>query len=56
MSKIADPLSAKCEWEESEKVRLEAEQIYEDLIQTGHYTRSPSEEDRFEYLVCLKFR
>ena len=52
LSKIADALFAMYEWEESEEVRDEAEQIYEDLINTGNYTRSSCEEDRLSTLYA----
>lgn len=34
----------------------EAESIYCDLIKTGEYSRSDDEKERWDYLVCLKFR
>lgn len=34
----------------------EAESIYRGLIKTGEYSRSDDEKERWDYMVCLKFR
>jgi len=33
-----------------------ADQTYQQLMQTGEYTMSSQEPDKWDYLVCLKFR
>lgn len=34
----------------------EADSIYQTLIETGEYTKSDDEREKWDYLICLKFR
>ena len=38
------------------QLMTEAEDIYERLMETGLYARSEDEHERWDYLICLKFR
>lgn len=46
-------------WGDDQKARahkVEADQAYDELIATGEYTREVSGQQKWDYLICLKFR
>ena len=55
LKKLSEALEANCQWSESNEAREEAERIYEELISSNGYTKTDDEE-KWDYLVCLKFR
>lgn len=55
LNKLSEALWANCQWSESKKERQEAERLYEELISSGEYTQT-NDEQKWDYLVCLKFR
>ena len=34
----------------------EAEDVYQKLVASGEYTRADSVQEKWDYLICLKFR
>ncbi len=40
----------------ADSLNREAHAIYQGLIETGEYTRSDDEREKWDYLICIKFR
>ena len=54
--KLAQVYAMMKETDKAAALGQEADGIYQSLIRTGEYTRSDDEREKWEYLVCLKFR
>lgn len=54
--KLAEVCWLKGDVERNARLRDEAETIYEQLIGTGQCARLGNDREKWDYLVCLKFR
>ncbi|KAI1453884.1 hypothetical protein F4805DRAFT_461272 [Annulohypoxylon moriforme] len=56
MKKLAEAYAANGETDRSEALKSESESMYSELLQSGKYTQSDNERDKWDYLISLKFR
>ncbi|KAI1271208.1 hypothetical protein F5Y07DRAFT_404632 [Xylaria sp. FL0933] len=56
LNKLSQAYKANMEPQRSHELQRQANAMYEQLIKTGEYTVSDDERDKWDYLVCLKFR
>ena len=56
INKLAQAYLMNDEVIQGNQLMTEAEDIYERLMETGLYARSEDEHERWDYLICLKFR
>ncbi|KAI0098027.1 P-loop containing nucleoside triphosphate hydrolase protein [Nemania sp. FL0031] len=56
LNKLSQAYKANKEAQRSYELQCQANEMYEQLTKTGEYTVSDDEREKWDYLVCLKFR
>jgi hypothetical protein len=56
LHKLAQAYAMAGDAEKANTLSHEADTIYQRLIETGEYSKSDDERQKWDYLICIKFR